>query len=118
VKPRRTQQTLYHSRVPSELNLCLKIHLPVTTLEPTGRGTSSQVLLVIRASYSSSMAWRQDGSVRAARTEVGTGERVDYEVDDSESLSVGIRKPCFTRVVIGWGLTGGATGTAFGGGGC
>jgi hypothetical protein len=44
-------------------------------------------------------------------------ERVDDEVADSESLLIGIWKPRFTRVVIGWGLTGGATGTAFAGGG-
>jgi hypothetical protein len=58
--------------------------------------------------------------VRAARTEVGTRERerVDDEVADSESLSAGIRKPRFARVVIGWGLTGGATGTAFAGDVC
>jgi hypothetical protein len=36
----------------------------------------------------------------------------------SESLSAGIRKPRFARVVIGRGLTGGATGTAFAGDGC
>jgi hypothetical protein len=103
VKPRRTQRALYRSRVPSELNLCLKIYLPVMTLEPIGRGTSSQVLLVIRASYSSSMARRQGGLVRATRTEVGTRERVYDEVADSERLSAGIRKPRFTRVVIVWG---------------
>jgi hypothetical protein len=64
------------------------------------------------------MARRQDGSVRAVRTEVGTGERVDDVVVDSESLSDGIRKPRFTHVVIGWGLTRGATGTTFIGGVC
>jgi hypothetical protein len=47
VKPRRTQRALYHSRVSSELNLCLKIHFLVTTLEPVEWGTRSQVLLVI-----------------------------------------------------------------------
>jgi hypothetical protein len=45
-------------------------------------------------------------------------ERVDDEVADSESLSADIRTPRFACVVIGWGLTGGATGTAFAGGGC
>jgi hypothetical protein len=54
-KLRRTQGALYRSKEPSELNLCLKIHLPVMTLEPTGRGTRSQVLLVIKAANSSSM---------------------------------------------------------------
>jgi hypothetical protein len=47
------------------------------------------------------MAQRQDGSTRAARTEVGIGESGDYEVADSVSLSVGSQKPRFTRVVIG-----------------
>jgi hypothetical protein len=47
------------------------------------------------------MARRRDGSVRAARMEVGTGERVDDEVADSESLSAGIQKPRFAHVVIG-----------------
>jgi hypothetical protein len=59
------------------------------------------VLLVIKVSYSSSMAQRQDGSTRAARTEVGIGESGDYEVADSVSLSVGSQKPRFTHVVIG-----------------
>jgi hypothetical protein len=40
---------------------------------PTGQGTRSQVLLVMKASYSSSMARHQDRSARVARTEVGTG---------------------------------------------
>jgi hypothetical protein len=71
-----------------------------TTLEPTGRGTSSQILLVIKASYSSSMARRQDGSVRVGQMEVDTGESGDDEVADSVSLSTSIRKPRFTRVVI------------------
>jgi hypothetical protein len=44
---------------PSELNLCLKIYLSVTTLEPTGRGTRSHVLLMIKAVNSSSMVWCQ-----------------------------------------------------------
>jgi hypothetical protein len=56
--------------------------------------------------------------VRAAQTEEGTGEGVDDEVANSESLSAGIQKPRFARVVIGWGLTRGATGTAFAGGSC
>jgi hypothetical protein len=55
-------------------------------LELTGRGTSSQVLLVIKASYSSSMAQCQDGSARATRTEVDTEESSDDEVADSVSL--------------------------------
>jgi hypothetical protein len=34
------------SLVPSELNLCLKIHLPVMTLEPTGRRTDKNPSVV------------------------------------------------------------------------
>jgi hypothetical protein len=56
---------------------------------------------VIKASYSSSMARRQDGSMRAAWTEVGTGEGSDDEVGDSVSLSASSRKPRFTHIVIG-----------------
>jgi hypothetical protein len=63
--------------------------------------TRSQVLLVIKISYSSSMAQRQDGSVRAAQMEVGTGESSDEEVADSVSMSIGSWKPRFTHVVIG-----------------
>jgi hypothetical protein len=55
-------------------------------LEPTGRGTRSQVLLVIKASYSSSMAQCQDVSARAARREVDTEESSDDMVADSVSL--------------------------------
>jgi hypothetical protein len=58
-------------------------------------------LLVIKASYSSSMARCQDGSTRAAWTEVGTGEDSDDEVGDSVSLSASSRKPRFTHIVIG-----------------
>jgi hypothetical protein len=57
--------------------------------------------LVIKASYSSSMARLQDGSVRASWTDVDTGERGDNEVADNMSLSAGSRNPCFTRMVIG-----------------
>jgi hypothetical protein len=46
------------------------------------------VLLENKAAYSSSMALRQDGSARAARTEVGTGESGDDEVADKVSLSL------------------------------
>jgi hypothetical protein len=82
------------------MNFCLKIYLSVTTLEPTRRGMRSQVLLMIKPSYSSSMARRQDGSTRAARTEVGTEESGDDEVADNVSLSTGNWKPRFARVVI------------------
>jgi hypothetical protein len=93
-------QALYRSKEPSELNLCLKIHLPVTTLEPTGRGTRSRVLLVIKATNSSSMVWRKFGSMRAAQTEEGTNDKVDAKVADKVSLSVGSRKARFVRMVI------------------
>jgi hypothetical protein len=46
------------------------------------------------------MARRQDGSTRAARTEVGTEESGDDEVADNVSLSTGNWKPRFARVVI------------------
>jgi hypothetical protein len=49
----------------------MKIHLPITTLEPRGRGTSSHVPLLIRAPYSSSIATHQFKSARVAWTEVG-----------------------------------------------
>jgi hypothetical protein len=35
-EPQRTQQALYRSREPSTLSVCLKIHLPVTTLASRG----------------------------------------------------------------------------------
>jgi hypothetical protein len=59
------------------------------------------MLLAIKASYSSSMARRQDGLVTAARTEVGTKESDDNEVANNVSLLVGSRKPCFSRMIIG-----------------
>jgi hypothetical protein len=46
------------------------------------------------------MARRQDGSVRAARMEVGTGESGDDEVVDNVSLLAGSQKPRFTHMVI------------------
>jgi hypothetical protein len=51
------------------------------------------VLLVIKASYSFSMAQHKDGSVRAAWMEVGTTDCGDDEVADNVNLSVGIWKP-------------------------
>jgi hypothetical protein len=59
------------------------------------------VLLAIKATNSSSMAWCQFGSTRAAQTEEGTGDKVDPEVADRVSLLTGSRKPLFARVVIG-----------------
>jgi hypothetical protein len=43
----------YRSKELSALSLCLKIHLPVTTLASGGRGTKSHVLLDTRVWYSS-----------------------------------------------------------------
>jgi hypothetical protein len=94
-----TQRALYHSKEPSELNLCWKIHLLVMTLEPTGRGTRSQVLLAIKEANSSSMSRRQFRSMRAARTEEGTDNTVDAEVADRVSMSAKSRKPRFDRVI-------------------
>jgi hypothetical protein len=59
------------------------------------------VLLAIKAANSSSMAWRQFGSTRAAWTKEGTSNKVDAEVIDRVSLSVGSQKPRFAHVVIG-----------------
>jgi hypothetical protein len=50
------------------------------------------VLLVIKASHFSSMAWHQDRSARAARMEVGTGESGDDEVANNVSLLGGSQK--------------------------
>jgi hypothetical protein len=49
------------SLVPLQRNIevCMKIHLLVTMLEPTGRGTRSQVLLKIKTTNSSSMVQHQ-----------------------------------------------------------
>jgi hypothetical protein len=93
-------EALYHSMEPSELNLCLKIYLLVTTLEPTGQGIRSQVLLAIKAANSSSMAWCQFESMRAVRTLEGTRDTIDAEVSDRVSLSAGRQKPRFARVII------------------
>jgi hypothetical protein len=75
--------------VPSKLNLRLKIHLPVMTLEPTGRETRSHVLLVIKSANYSTMAWHQFESARATWTEVGTNDKADAEVANRVSLSTG-----------------------------
>jgi hypothetical protein len=88
---------LYRFKEPSELNLFLKIHLLVTTLKPMGRGTRSQVLLAIKAANFSSMARRQFGSTRVARTEEGTDDKVANRM----SLSARSQKPRFPHVVIG-----------------
>jgi hypothetical protein len=71
------------------------------TLEPTGRGIRSQVLLVIKAANSASMVQRQFGSTRVARMEEGTSDKVDAKVADRVSLSTSSRKACFAHIVIG-----------------
>src|SRR6185437_5857650 len=106
VKPRRTQRALYRSRVPSAWNLCLKIHLPVTTLARGGRGTRSQVLFASRASCSASIAARQLGSARALWKIFGIGDR------GAAWKSFGWRKPDFALVVMPCWFTMGGTGTA------
>jgi hypothetical protein len=79
----------------------LKIHLSVTTLEPTGRGTRSKVLLAIKTTKSSSMTRHQFELARVAQMEEGTDDKVGTEVADSVSLLAKSRKPHFSRVVIG-----------------
>jgi hypothetical protein len=56
--------------------------------------------LVIKATYSSSMVRRQDGSARVVQTEVSTDESDDDEVADRVSLSAGSHNPRFTPVVM------------------
>jgi hypothetical protein len=85
----------------SELNMFLKIHFPVLTLEPADQGMRSHVLLVIKASNSSSIVQRQLGSMSVLQTKEGTDDTVGVVVVDKVSLSAGIWKPCFTRMVIG-----------------
>jgi hypothetical protein len=63
----------------SAMNLCLKIHLSVTTLVIGGHGTKSHMLLDSMALYSS-IAWRQWGSTSVLRTKVGTGDSVEEAV--------------------------------------
>jgi hypothetical protein len=48
--------------------------------------------------------------------EEGTGDKVDAEVANRVSLSVGSRKPRFACMVIRCGLIGGATGMSYAGG--
>jgi hypothetical protein len=79
----------------------VKTHLPVTTLEPQGRGTSSHVSLLIRAPYSS-IAMCQFRSIRAARAKVGMVEGGDEEaVAMRVSRSRGSQKLSLARVTIG-----------------
>jgi hypothetical protein len=79
----------------------VKTHLPVTTLEPYGQGTSSQIPLLIRAPYSSSIAARQWGSTSAARAEEGIGDGVGEEVTTVRTRQPGTTlKPVLPRVII------------------
>jgi hypothetical protein len=55
---------------------------------------------MIKASFSSSMARHQGGSVRATWKEVGTEESSNDELDENMSLSAGSQKPLFAHVVI------------------
>jgi hypothetical protein len=55
---------------------------------------------------------------KAMWTEVGIGESGGDEVADNVSLSADRPKPHFARMVIGWGLSGGAITTAFADGDC
>jgi hypothetical protein len=73
----------------------------VMMLEPTGRGTRSQVLLAIKITNSSSMVQRQFGTTRVAQTEEGTGDKADAEVAIRVSLLAGSQKLCVTHVVLG-----------------
>jgi hypothetical protein len=73
------------------------IHLLVTTFESRGRKTSSQVLLLMRALYSSSIAARQFGSASAARTEDGIGDGVEAVKVNG---FVAIRKPSLALMTI------------------
>jgi hypothetical protein len=92
----------------------------VTTLLPGGHGTRSQVWLAISAIYSS-IAQRQWGSARAARTEEGTKEASGGVAVVSAariSRSTGRRTPVARRVTIGWTCPGSmwmATGSYTGG---
>jgi hypothetical protein len=78
----------------------VQIHLPVTTLQPDGRGTRSQVWLARRALYSTSIARRQFGSARASRTDVGIGgSRGSPSVAERAR---GRRTPVACRFTMGW----------------
>jgi hypothetical protein len=97
---------------PVSTELVRETQLLVTTLEPWGRGTSSQVPLLIRASYSSSVAARQWGSASAARAEEGIGDGVNKGVAVARTRRLGTTlKPVLPRVIIRCRLSGGVTGT-------
>jgi hypothetical protein len=75
----------------------VKIHLPVMTFESRGQKTSSQVPLLMRAPYSSSIAARQLGLASVARTEDGIGDGVEAVKVNG---FVAIRKPSLALVTI------------------
>jgi hypothetical protein len=95
------------SRLPSAWYLILKTHLPEITRAPDGCGTRVHVLLARRASYSTCMAATQFGSLRAARTDVGTGEI--GAVVAIAYLGFGLMTPALARVTMGC-ADGGAVG--------
>jgi hypothetical protein len=56
------------------MELVLEDPLPRNDMMSGGQATRSQVLLLIRVPYSSTIAVRQLGSARAARKDFGIGE--------------------------------------------
>jgi hypothetical protein len=59
------------------------------------------VLLAIKATNSSYIAWHKFRSMRVTQMDEGIGDKADAEVDDWVSVSAGSQKPRFTHVVIG-----------------
>ena len=106
MNPQRNQQALYLSKEPSAWSLCLKIHLPVTTLARGGRGTKSHVWFLRSAECSSSIATRQLGLARVLRKVFGIDDR------GAAANSAGYRKSSFARVTMRCSLTMEATGMA------
>jgi hypothetical protein len=86
-QPRRSDHL---SNVPSTLSLCWKNHFSVTMLALSGHCTNSQVSLNSKASYSSSIAWRQFWSARASQMDRGISEScyMDRAVADGREVVV------------------------------
>jgi hypothetical protein len=79
----------------------MNIDLLVTMLDPRGRETSSQVPLLIKALYSSSIATHQFGLISAAQIDVGIGDGgIEVVMAARMRGSRGIRKPALARVTI------------------
>lgn len=72
-RPSHTRQALYRSRLPSDLNLCLKSHMLGMTFIFGVRGTNTQVPFLISALYSFVMAVYHSGVDRAWIGVLGTG---------------------------------------------